>query len=58
MISQKKVLKIAKVYFENIANDDEVEKAKSVSDNLSSHFLSSLVRGAQDTEEKPGTLYN
>ena len=58
MIPQKKVVKIAKVYFENIANDVEDHRSAQISDNLSSHFLSSLLRGAQETEDESGSLYD
>ena len=55
-INKKKVLKIAKVYFENIAG--ETEQAKTTAENLANHFLTSLVKGAQETQEMENELYD
>lgn len=46
-IHKTKVLKIGKIYFENIAGD--TDQAGSTAENLANHFLSSLIRGAQET---------
>jgi len=55
-INKKKVLKIAKVYFENIAG--ETEQAKTTAENLANHFLTSLIKGAQETQEMENELYD
>jgi len=38
------VLKVAKIYFENIAGD--TDHATATAENLANHFLQSLVKGA------------
>lgn len=57
-LKQSKIGKIAKVYFENIAHGPELGLSPVSADNLSQHFVSSLVRGAIETEEEAGELYN
>ena len=43
-ISTTKILKIAKVYFQNISGSGPNSAASA--DNLSNHFVTSLVKGA------------
>lgn len=51
-INHKKVYKISLVYFENIADGDiklSNEQYQSNPKNLATHFVSSLIKGAQET---------
>ena len=53
------MLKIAKIYFENIAGDNDHQgPGNSTADTLANHFLQSLVRGAQETQEEENELYD
>jgi hypothetical protein len=51
MISQQKVHKISKVYFSNVTGGG------LTSDNLTNHFVTQLIAGAQETQEYDGELY-
>jgi hypothetical protein len=50
-INHKKVYKISLVYFENIADGDMklLNEYQSNPKNLATHFVSSLIKGAQET---------
>lgn len=55
-IHKTKVSKIAKIYFENIAGDSD--QAAATAENLANHFLTSLIKGAQETQETENELYD
>ena len=52
----KQALKIAKVYFQNISGSGP--NASMSAENLSNHFVSQLIKGAQETQESKNQLYD
>ena len=55
MIQKNKVSKISKIYFQNVSGDGQYSQAAS--DNLANHFVHQLIKGAQETQEYDGELY-
>ena len=58
MISKIHVLKISKIYFQNITGDLDRPNNQRATDNLSNHFVTQLIRGAQETQDFNGELYD
>lgn len=58
MIHKKHVLKISKIYFQNITGDIGGPNNQHATDNLSNHFVTQLIRGAQETQDFNGELYD